>query len=90
MEADQIVLLASGTKKAEAIRDAIQGPVSKACTASALQNHPNVTFLLDAEAASLLKKKIILKIKLPYTKVSKPNAIKKPTKKAVSKPAAKK
>jgi hypothetical protein len=54
LEARKIVLIASGAKKAAAISNAIQGPIDSACTASALQKHPDVTFLLDAEAASLL------------------------------------
>ena len=54
MEAQQIILLATGENKAQAIRDAVEGPISSECTASALQHHPNVTFYLDAAAASLL------------------------------------
>ena len=42
--------------KAAAIQAAVESPVGNACTASALQNHPNVTFLLDPAAASLLTK----------------------------------
>jgi len=62
LEARKIILLASGVKKAEAIRDAINGPMSCNCTASALQSHPDVTFLLDSEAASLLKKVSVPKL----------------------------
>ncbi len=55
MEARQIILLATGENKAEAVRDALQGPVSSECTASALQQHPDVTFYLDTAAARLLQ-----------------------------------
>ena len=54
MDAKKIILLATGENKAAAIRDAIQGPVGSECTASALQQHPNVTFYLDKAAAALL------------------------------------
>ncbi|MBA61617.1 MAG: glucosamine-6-phosphate deaminase [Planctomycetaceae bacterium] len=57
MEAREIILLATGENKARAIRDALEGPVSSQCTASALQQHSNVTFYLDSAAASLLQQK---------------------------------
>jgi len=55
MEARQVILLASGIKKAEAIRRTLEGPVTDAVPASILQQHPNCTFILDRDAASLLK-----------------------------------
>jgi glucosamine-6-phosphate deaminase len=54
MDAREIILLATGKNKAAAIQAAIESPVGSECTASALQNHPHVTFLLDPAAASLL------------------------------------
>lgn len=54
LEAKQILLLAFGKRKANAVRSAVLGSVSPACPASFLQTHPNVTFLLDEDAASLL------------------------------------
>lgn len=57
LEAKQIILVASGKSKAEAIKSALEGPVTLDCPASALQEHPNVTFILDNEAASLLNTK---------------------------------
>jgi len=57
MEAREIVLLASGENKAEAVRATIEGPVSAEFTASVLQLHPKVTIVTDEEAASLLKRK---------------------------------
>jgi len=54
LEAQRIVLLASGAAKAEAIRAAIREPWNPAVPASALQFHPNVTVILDQEAAGRL------------------------------------
>src|SRR5690606_5354919 len=55
MAAKEILLLAFGEAKADAVRDMIQGPITEACPASVLQNHPNVTIIVDEEAASKLK-----------------------------------
>ena len=54
MKAGKIVLIATGKKKAEAIRNAIKGEVTPHCPVSVLQNHPDALLLLDREAASLL------------------------------------
>lgn len=55
-EAKKIILLASGEKKAEAIAKTLEGPITPQITASVLQQHPNVIFILDKKAASKLKK----------------------------------
>ncbi|HEV8606616.1 MAG TPA: glucosamine-6-phosphate deaminase [Tepidisphaeraceae bacterium] len=55
LEAREIVLLASGSKKAEAIAAAVEGPVTSMITASALQHHPSTRVYLDEEAAAHLK-----------------------------------
>ncbi len=55
MNAKEIVLLASGTNKAKAVKGMIEGEITTDLPASVLQNHPNVTVILDKEAASLLK-----------------------------------
>jgi glucosamine-6-phosphate deaminase len=55
LEARQIILLANGANKAEAVAGAIEGPVTSMCTASALQMHRDTLFLLDQEAAGDLK-----------------------------------
>lgn len=55
LQAKQIILLAYGEKKAEAIKQMIQDEPTEACPASALQNHPNVCVIVDEAAASLLK-----------------------------------
>jgi glucosamine-6-phosphate deaminase len=54
LEARRIVLQAFGTRKADAIRATVEGPVSAFCPGSALQLHPQVLILLDGEAASRL------------------------------------
>lgn len=54
LDARQVVLLATGAAKAEALAAMIEGPITAACPASALQWHPAVTVLADAEAASRL------------------------------------
>lgn len=50
-ESRKILLLASGAAKAEAVTAAIEGEVSPRTPASILREHPDVTFLLDREAA---------------------------------------
>ncbi|HET8925767.1 MAG TPA: glucosamine-6-phosphate deaminase [Candidatus Acidoferrum sp.] len=54
LEAGKILLLASGASKADAIAKSIEGPVTSAVSASALQLHPDVTFIVDDAAASHL------------------------------------
>ena len=54
LEAEEILLLASGTAKATAIARAIEGPVTSMITASALQLHPSVRVFVDQEAAGEL------------------------------------
>jgi glucosamine-6-phosphate deaminase len=54
-EALAIIVMANGSHKAEAVRDAIEGPVTEESPASLLQLHPDVTFYLDEDAASLLR-----------------------------------
>ena len=54
MQAKKILLMANGRNKAEAVRAMIRGEVTEACPASVLQRHPDVTVILDREAAGLL------------------------------------
>ncbi|MEM2921740.1 MAG: glucosamine-6-phosphate deaminase [Candidatus Bathyarchaeia archaeon] len=56
LEARRILLLAGGAAKADAVAAFIEGPISSQITASVLQLHPNVTVILDEEAASKLKR----------------------------------
>lgn len=54
LEADAIVLLASGASKAAAVRRALTGPIAADCPASWLRLHPRVTFIVDSAAAQQL------------------------------------
>ena len=55
MNAKKIVILASGKKKAHAVKASVEGAVTEEVPASVLQLHPDCTFIVDEEAASLLK-----------------------------------
>jgi len=52
LESRHILLLASGTAKADIVRRALHGPITESVPASALQQHPNVIAILDEEAKS--------------------------------------
>jgi glucosamine-6-phosphate deaminase len=54
LEARKILLLATGASKAAAVAKSIEGPITCAVSASALQLHPDVTFVLDEPAAAQL------------------------------------
>ncbi|TAL41186.1 MAG: glucosamine-6-phosphate deaminase [Salinibacterium sp.] len=54
LEARNIVLLANGLRKAEAVRAAVQGRETVDVPASLLQGHPSLQVFLDRDAASLL------------------------------------
>ena len=51
MEAREIVLLASGARKAAIVAEAITGKITSKVTASFLREHPATTFWLDSAAA---------------------------------------
>lgn len=55
LDARELVLLAFGEAKAEAVAGAVEGPVSASLPASVIQLHPEVTVLLDEPAASQLR-----------------------------------
>lgn len=54
LDAKKIVLLATGKAKASAIKACVEGPLTAACPASALQLHPQAILILDEDAASEL------------------------------------
>nr|WP_073294673.1 glucosamine-6-phosphate deaminase [Atopostipes suicloacalis] len=54
MSADKIMLLAYGENKAEAVANAVNGPVTEEVPASILQKHKDVVFIVDEAAASKL------------------------------------
>jgi glucosamine-6-phosphate deaminase len=55
LDTRRILILATGETKADAVAQAIEGPISASVTASSLQLHPDVTFIIDEQAASKLK-----------------------------------
>ncbi|SFU37253.1 glucosamine-6-phosphate deaminase [Pustulibacterium marinum] len=61
MEAKRVVLLAWGQNKAEIIKETIEGEIDGHVPATYLQNHNNVTFVLDVEAVAELTR-----IKTPW------------------------
>lgn len=54
-EARRIVLTASGERKARAVAQMVEGPLSARWPASSLQLHPEVTVVIDEAAASQLE-----------------------------------
>lgn len=56
MLAKKVVLLASGSNKAEAVCNAVYGSISPSAPASILQLHRDVTVIVDREAGALLQK----------------------------------
>jgi len=55
MEARNLVLVAVGAHKAEAIAATVEGPVTSWCPASILQMHPRATIIVDQAAAGSLE-----------------------------------
>ncbi len=55
LEAHRCLVLAFGESKAEAVAGMIEGPVTALVPASVLQQHPDVTVILDEPAASRLQ-----------------------------------
>ncbi len=55
MNAKKILILASGSNKAKAVKGLVSGPVSEDLPASVLQLHPDCTLVCDEAAAALLE-----------------------------------
>ncbi|MEO8531372.1 MAG: glucosamine-6-phosphate deaminase [Deltaproteobacteria bacterium] len=55
LRAHEVILLAYGAAKADAVAAMIEGPLAAACPASALQFHRKVTVVIDEAAAANLK-----------------------------------
>ena len=55
LSAKRILLVAKGSRKAKAIADALEGPVTPRCPASFLSLHPNLSVLLDRPAGARLQ-----------------------------------
>jgi glucosamine-6-phosphate deaminase len=58
VNADHLICCVPGASKAEAVRNAVEGPVSPACPGSLLRTHKNADLYLDLESASLLSKHV--------------------------------
>ena len=56
-EAREIIIIVSGSAKAKALKDAVEGNIDAMCPLSLLQNHPNAMIVCDSEAAWQLKNK---------------------------------
>jgi glucosamine-6-phosphate isomerase len=54
MEARNVVLVVSGSKKAEILKQVLEGEISEQTPASLLRNHPSFFVFADKEAGSLL------------------------------------
>jgi glucosamine-6-phosphate deaminase len=75
LEARRILLLASGAAKARAVALAVEGPLTAAVSASALQMHREVTALVDREAAESLQHKDYYRTSLEITRKLTPNRL---------------
>ena len=49
--------MVSGSKKAKAMKNVLEGPITTACPASYLRDKDNVIMIVDEDAASLLENK---------------------------------
>ena len=56
MEAKEILLLAFGESKQDAVKGLVEGPITSMCPASILQMHPNVKVIIDIAASKKLSK----------------------------------
>ncbi|MHA7179457.1 glucosamine-6-phosphate deaminase [Arthrobacter sp. MDB2-24] len=54
LDAAEVLLVAQGSAKAEAVRAALEGPLTSMCPGSVLQLHRRATVVLDEEAAQHL------------------------------------
>jgi glucosamine-6-phosphate deaminase len=54
MKSRLLVISVPDKRKAEAVKGAVEGPVTPDCPASILQKHPDCVLLLDEQSASLL------------------------------------
>ena len=57
LKSREIVCVAPDARKAQAVRDCLEGEVSPAHPASILQRHPRTTVFLDADSAALLARR---------------------------------
>ncbi|MGH9311173.1 MAG: glucosamine-6-phosphate deaminase [Vicinamibacterales bacterium] len=57
LDAREILCIVPDARKAEAVRNSLEGPVTPDVPASILQTHANTTIFLDTASASLLKRR---------------------------------
>lgn len=55
MASAKLILTVPDARKAQAVRDALEGPVTPACPASIVQRHADCTLVIDTAAAALLR-----------------------------------
>jgi glucosamine-6-phosphate deaminase len=75
LDSRRILLLASGRSKAAAVAKAIEGPITSSVSASALQMHPDVTFIIDEEAGYSLTQRDYYRHVLEMTKIFTPERL---------------
>lgn len=54
MQVKKLVMIASGESKAEIVKSLVEGTVTEEMPATLLTTHPNITLIVDQEAAALL------------------------------------
>lgn len=54
VRAEHLICTVPDLRKAEAVKNALTGPISEACPSSLVRTHPAAAIYLDAESASLL------------------------------------
>ena len=54
LDAKSLLMLVTGTRKADIIAKAIEGPMTSMVSGSAIQLHPDCTVIVDEEAAAKL------------------------------------
>jgi glucosamine-6-phosphate deaminase len=75
LDSRRVLLLASGRSKAAAVAKAVEGPITSSVSASALQMHPDVTFIIDEEAAYSLTQRDYYRHVLEMTQIFTPERL---------------
>ena len=75
LDSRRVLLLASGRSKAAAVARAVEGPITSSVSASALQMHADVTFIIDEEAAYSLTQREYYRHVLEMTKIFTPERL---------------
>ena len=59
MKSRRVILMATGKEKAEILKMALFGSISEEIPASVLQLHPNLTVIVDEEAATYIQRQVV-------------------------------